>query len=268
MQGLFSVASRQDIYNNILAQLQGDDRIIGIISFGAQDKTFSDDFDGIDLLAVLANPTVIDIVFSLWVKRLQDFFAMLSVYEPIISYPNYHIAFLLNDYLSIELHLQALNKLVLIGTEWCVAYDEEKQLSGYLEHYSSTPEERLGALYQKQMRIIWKPIVSCVTALQRDNLWLAISELSDLREKLVEIAGLRQGQYTQEFQNLHHLPDMFLVQLRHTMPTNVNAVAIRRALRVTINLLFQESSLLDAQYGMPYTHKLEHKLSGLVDLLA
>ena len=116
------------------------------------------------------------------------------------------------------------------------------------------------------MGTIWKPVVSCVRELRRRNLWKAIAELEILRRQMVEIAGVRHLEFTQGYINMELLPEMFLVQLRHTLPTNINETAIRRSLKITLKMLFAETIILDEQFDTTYTQELEGRLSNFVEL--
>lgn len=266
MSGVFTPQRREEVYQNLLEQLINDARITGIITFGAENNTFTDDYDGIELLVIIEKPSIIDIVFTLWVKRLRDMFNDQSSFDPILDNDLHTAWILLDDYLKIGLQFRAVNRFHLVGTDWCVSFDREGYIAKYLETRTMTREQYIQTLYENHMKGVWKPIVSCVTAIRRGNLWRAVSELENLRTHLVEIAGLNHLQFTHGYQNMNNLPEMFLIQLRHTLPTNITDKAIRRSLHMGVQMLFQEAHILDQRYNTTYTQQLEVPLMNLVEL--
>ena len=74
MSTLFTPQQRQETYDSLLSQFMSDTRITGILSLGGADQVFADDDAGIDLLVIIEKPSIIDIVFTLWIKRLEDMF--------------------------------------------------------------------------------------------------------------------------------------------------------------------------------------------------
>ncbi|PJF34170.1 MAG: hypothetical protein CUN57_00235, partial [Phototrophicales bacterium] len=136
----------------------------------------------------------------------------------------------------------------------------------YLDKRMMTREQHIRITYEQHMQTIWNPVVTCVREINRNNLWKAASELEILRKHMVEIAGLRHLEFTQDYHRMHSLPEMFQVQLRHTLPTSVTPVAIRRALKITLSMLFAETTLLDEHFGTSYTEKLQDRLTQFVEL--
>jgi len=268
MSMLFTPAQRQNIYDTILNQLMDDNRITGILAIGTKDAVFADADDTIDLLVIIEKPSIIDIVFTLWVKRMEDLFEDQMLFRIILHEDTHQVSILLNNFLQVSVQFRALNRFHLVGDDWCIAFDRSDHIQDYLANRRQTREQHIQATYKRHIRIIWKPIVGCVRELRRDNLWKANAQLEVLRRHLVEIAGLRHLQFTQDYENMDLLPEMFLVQLRHTLPTNISDTGIRRALKVTLGLLFNETTELDMQFDTHYTVELEERLSAFVDTYA
>ncbi len=266
MTTLFTPAQRQQIYDDILILLKADTRITGVISIGARDATFSDDNDSINLLVIIEKPSIIDILFTLWVKRLEDHFVDAVLFNFILNEQDHKLDILLDNYLQVTLQFRAINRFHLVGDDWCVVFDHINHIQQYIDNRKLTREQHIRKTYNNHMKTIWQPIVSCVRELRRDNLWKANAELETLRRHLIEIAGLRHLQFTQDYDNMSLLPEMFLVQLRHTLPTNTTDTAIRRALKMTVSMLLTETNQLDIQFDTAYTQQLEQNLNSLVDL--
>ena len=266
MTGLFTPQRRQAVYDNLLKQFKDDDRVTGIISTGAVDKAFADDHDSIDLLVIIEKPSIIQIVFTLWIKRLEDLFKAESSFDFIVNQKLNYLSILLNDFLQINVQIRALNRFYLVGTDWCIAFDRDGHIQKYMDKRIMTREQHVRSLYEGHVHAIWKPVASCVRELRRQNLWKALAELEILRKHLVEITGLRHHEFTQDYLNLELLPEMFLVQLRHTLPTNISDNAIRRSLKTTLGMLFAETTVLDEKFKTTYTQQLQSRLSSFVEL--
>lgn len=266
MTDLFTPQQRQDIYDTLVHQFENDTRITGIISFGATDNAFADDNSGIDLLIIIEKPSIIDIVFTLWVKRLQTLFKSDTPFNFIINNDLNRLSILLDNYLQLSFQFRALSRFYLVGTDWCLIFDRNEHVLNYLDKRSKSREQYVKSTYITHMGTIWNPIVGCVRELRRRNLWKAVSELEILRNHMVEIAGLRHLEFTQDYINMGLLPEMFLVQLRHTLPTSINETAIRRSLKITLGMLFAETIALDEQFDTAFTEQLESRLSDFVEL--
>lgn len=266
MTQLFTSQQRQTIYDIILHQLKNDQRITGIIVLGTRDEPFSHPADSIDLLVIIEKPSIINIVFTLWVKRLEDLFDSEMSFNTIIDEDLNYVALLLDNYLQIGVQFRSVNRFNLVGTDWCVAFDRKNLIQNYLDKRMKTREQHVQALYKSHMLAIWHPVVGCVRELRRENLWKAVAELEILRKHTVEVAGLRYLEFTQDYRNMSQLPEMFLVQLRHTLPTNITPTAIRRSLKITLGLLFAETHVLDEHYNTSYTQDLKRRLNDIVEL--
>lgn len=266
MIAIFTPDERQEIYDFILKQLVNDSRITGILTMGAEDEAFVDDADGINLLVIIEKPSIIDIVFTLWVKRLEDLFAPDSSYAILINEDLHDVSILLDNYLQISVQIRSVNRFHLVGNDWCVVYDRKGLIRDYLDKRMMTREQHIRATYEQHMQAIWNPVVTCVREINRHNLWKAASELEILRKHMVEVAGLRHLEFTQDYRRMHFLPEMFQVQLRHTLPTSVTPVAIRRALRITLSMLFEETAILDEHFNTSYTDQLQNRLTKFVEL--
>ena len=266
MTELFTPQQRQDVYDALLSQFQGDKRITGILSLGAAETAFADEHSGITLLVIIEKPSIIDIVFTLWVKRLETLFQPQTSFSFIIDDALHNLSILLDNYLQISCQFRAVNRFHLVGDDWCIVFDRQGHIRHYLDKRAQTREQHVKTTYEARMSLIWHPIVGCVRELRQQNLWKAIAELDILRKHMVEIAGLRHLEFTQDYVNMKSLPEMFLVQLQYTLPTSISQTAIRRSLKLTLGMLFIETAILDEQCGTSYTQQLEARLGEFVEL--
>ena len=62
------------------------------------------------------------------------------------------------------------------------------------------------------------------------------------------------------------MPEMFLINLRHTLPTSISTIAMKRALRTAISIFFAEARGLDEQLGLSAVGDLEERMIDFIDL--
>ena len=265
MTNLFTPQQRQDIYNILLNQFKDDNRITGILSLGSAETPFADDNAEIDLVVIIEKPSIIKILFTLWVKRLEVLLKSETSYNFILNEDSNRLAILLDNFLEINIQFRVVNRFFLVGNDWRVEFDRKGYIRSYLDKRNQTREHYVKTTYETHMGTIWQPVVGCVREIRRQNLWRAIAELEILRRQMVEVAGLRHLEFTQNYINMGLLPEMFLIQLRHTLPTAITETAIRRSLKTTLSMLFIETAALDEHFETAYTEQLQQRLSEFVE---
>lgn len=266
MTTIFTPEQRQDLYDKILQQLKDDNRVTGIFSMGATDASLAGDADSINLLVIIEKPSIIDIVFTLWVKRLEDMIKSDEPFHVILAEDTHTVNLLTPHYLQITVQFRSVNRFYLVGNDWLIVFDRDQHLRDYLDKREQSRDQAIRNVYTQHMESVWLPVVSCLREIKHDNLWKAIAELNILRKLVVEVAGLRHLEFTEAYRNMDYLPEMFLVLLQHTLPASVTANAIHKSLKATLNMLFDETAVLDNQYNTDFTDQLEHRLSSYVEL--
>jgi hypothetical protein len=81
-----------------------------------------------------------------------------------------------------------------------------------------------------------------------------------IRQQTVQLAAMNYNVDTRNYSEVDQLPEMLLIKLRHTLPTGVDPVAIRRALHATTDLFFQQATLLEKRIDLKLADELRTKM--------
>ncbi len=243
IQALFTPERRQEVLDDLIMFFRADDDIAGLVLVGADTPTVAvnDPYGGLWLRVVLKNGAVFPSVYTKWRKRLYHVLPAAYLYDETLEPDQVQLHLLLDDYLEISLLFTRLVDLRAVRKPWCVLFDqtEAKDIRPTLE--ATQDEQRVSApvrTYQELMQRSWQPIVRCVAALKRGETWRALHMLDQVRDAMIQIAAINHNLEARGYAEVDQLPEMFLVRLRHTLPTDSSEVAIRRALRMTLQLFF------------------------------
>lgn len=269
MAELFTPERRTEILENLLIFLQTDEQVSGVVMVGSTADDFRDTYSDINLLVIVADSLPVYPVYHKWKTRFTALYNRLSGFEMRQDGECYHFGCLLDNYLGLEMQFLKLEKLVATRKPWKIAFDRAGNLATHLER--TYAEEQLAAPvreYKRIMETIWQPILKCVAALRRDEIWRALYLLEDLRDSAVRIAGMNHGVDTYGFTAVDHLPEMFLVHLRHTIPTSTSTPAIRRALKTAVILLFREAVLFEDRMSIASNAHLRKRILEYIEAYA
>ena len=137
--------------------------------------------------------------------------------------------------------------LAAVSKPWCVIFDQtlSEDIEKTLE--ASYSAERIAAptrFYRQMMTTIWQPILKCVAGTQSPTKHgVALYMLDEIREQTIQLAAMNYDIDTANYAEVDQLPEMLLIKLRHTLPTSTSNVSIRRALRTTLVLFFQQAGI-------------------------
>jgi predicted nucleotidyltransferase len=261
MAELYTSERRAEILENLLTFFQTDEQIVGLVLVGSGAVGFRDAYSDINLLVVADNEIPVYALFHKWNTRLNALYPRLTAFEQVNSNEAYHIRCLLENYLALDLQFIKLRRLSAYNQPWQVVVDRTGEM---LERLEKTYAEELTTApireYTRIMETVWMPILKCVAALRRNEIWRALYLLEELRKQAVELAGMNHGLDTRGFTAVDRLPEMFLVHLRHTIPTSTSTPAVRRALRTTVVLLFGEISTLEDRLSLPRASALRQRI--------
>ena len=103
------------------------------------------------------------------------------------------------------------------------------------------------------------------TAAQRGQLWKALYELEQVRDRAIELRGLRENLETKHFRHVDQLPLEFLSTIQRSMPISLEREEIIRALRVATDCFTAEAvhldTILNQELGIHFRRKLQHYLA-------
>ncbi|MEO1287165.1 MAG: aminoglycoside 6-adenylyltransferase [Chloroflexota bacterium] len=244
MTVLFSQRRRVDVLDKLTAFFSADSAIAGLVLVGSSADTITDDFSGLDFLVVVSNGAVFPSVYRKWKYRLRDIFDVAYEYEAESGIDRASYAMMLSDYLEVTFFFTPYKSLVVHRRPWHIIFDQtaSEDLSSTLQARFRT--ERIvgpARTYQLMVNSIWQPILKCVAALNRNEIWRALHMLERIRHQTIELAALNHDLDMRHYNEVDQLPDEILTHMAQTMPNSTNRVAIREALLATTHLFFRQA---------------------------
>lgn len=268
MTPIFSPQRRDEVLENLRTFLQADEQVAGVVLLGPLAQGRQDLFGGLALQIVVKNGAVFPSLYRKWKQRLQALFPAAYLFEENVTEHSARLHLMLSDYLELDLHLVRLAHLRARRKPWKVLFDQTlaNELEGKLNAtYQPSPHDRPTRLYQETMSTVWRPIVRCVAAVKRGDVWQAIYMLDTLRHLTIQIAAVNHDLEAAEFAEVDQLPEMLLIRLRHTVPTSLSQTALRRALRTTVLLLFSEAEQLEQKLGVELASEVQRRMRPFVE---
>ena len=110
------------------------------------------------------------------------------------------------------------------------------------------------------MASFWYYIVHAHVAIQRGKYWRAYFEIETIRNRTIELRGLRENLETERFRDVDRLPISFLNELAASRPAALNAEALLIGLKQTMACFFKEAEAYDAQVGLRLGYQLQRKI--------
>jgi len=268
MQSIFTVERRQQVLDNLITFFKADEGINGVVLVGSTAEGFADHYSDINLLLVVRNGVILQSAFLKWRERLLTLYAVTSSFEIRASDHEHHLTCLLHNSLILSLTFIKQSQIKIAHPQWKVIEDRtaDTHLDELLTH--AHQNDRVQAPRRQLDEVInhiWWDIAKCMTAIQRDELWRALHLLERVRHSCIELAAVHYDVNIVDDYHVDQLPEMFLVHLRHTVPTNMTAHAIRRSLRTAVLLLFGEAEAVAQQSGLESVAHIEQQMITLMD---
>lgn len=258
---LFSSEERQEVPDRILIALRTDDRIAGVLIVGSGAIGFEDSYSDIDLSVVVAAEKDVFPVFREWKEQIENLFPVIHCFETTYGLNNYLYGFLLDGFLELDIGFLCLANLFAKRERWNIAFDRSGKIENImLSSWENRPHPDIQADYFSRINSIWHYITHVVIALKRSQPWKALHYLEVIRNRTVELAGLRNGLETRHFRQVDQMPDEFLVELQKTLVSSTNTAEIMRALKATTTCFFREARGLDKMLGCNVASDLELKM--------
>lgn len=238
---MFTPFDREKILQQILAGLEPDHRILSVVLVGSGAIGFNDEFSDIDLVAVVDPQYPATDIFQDWVQRLRDDQPVIEWFEISFNADNHLAGFLLDGCLEIDFGVVTPGELVAKRPHWRVVYDRSGKVNAQLQ-WSWVSHQTAGVLetVEQYRRSTWHYITQTAFSVQRGQLWRAMHNLEEVRNRTIRLAGLRYGLETSHFREVDKLPEDIRVRLATTLVQNATAAEIMRALKQTVALFFQE----------------------------
>ena len=263
----YSPATREATLNRLLTALQSDKRITSLLVVGSGAEGFEDDHSDIDLCAVTTSADDVRPAFQEWGVKIHE---MLSVFHSLESVrgPNVYLwVCLLENFLEIDLCFLCLDDLKATRNRWKTVFDHSGKIEDIMQSsWENRPKPDLEEAYRSRLSPIWHCIKHAAIAVQRKEPWRAIFELEQIRDRTIELRGLRDGLETKRFRHVDQMSEDFLKGLERTLVLSLRDVDIMNALKAATACFFQEARHFDEMLDLKLAERFETKMKAYLEL--
>lgn len=268
-ENLFSPQEREKILNRLLSALKGDPRIAGVLVVGSGAVGFDDCYSDIDLSVVATKEKDVLPVYQEWRARIEKLLPVIHYCEVIYGPNDYLYAFLLDAFVELDAGFVCLANLLARRQRWKIAFDRSGKIEDIMRSsWEKKPKVDTKAGYLNRIDGIWHYIIYVPVALKRGQPWMALHYLEIIRNRTVELAGLRHRLETKNFRCVDQMPRGFLIELQKSLVSSLDYAAIMNALRVATTCFFHQARALDQMLGLNVAGHLESKMHTYIQLFA
>lgn len=263
----YSPATREAILDCLLTALQSDKRLVGLLVVGSGAEGFEDDHSDIDLCAVTTSVDDVRPAFQEWDKKIRQMLPMFHSLESPRA-PNVYLwVFLLENFLEIDLCFLCLNDLRATRNRWKTVFDHSGRIEDIMQSsWENRPKPNLEEAYCSRINSIWHCIKHATIAAQRGQPWRAIYELEQIRDRAIELRGLREELETKRFRHVDQMSEDFLKGLEQTLVLSLKGVDIMNALKAATVCFFNEARQYDKILNLDFAWRFETKMKAYLEL--
>jgi len=263
----YSPEYRQDTLDRVLAALEADERIIGVLVVGSGAVGFDDDYSDIDLCIVCPDDQT-HAIYQDWQGRFEKLLSVIHCCPVTYSPSSYLYALLLDGFLELDAGFIGIGSLAAKRERWKVALDRSGKIASIMTaSRESRPPTDLKFEYLRRVEGIWHYVLHVGAALRRGQPWKALHYLETIRNRTIELAVLRRGLDIGHFRDADRLPEDLLAELQETIPTKVEDSEIIRVLERAIGCFFREAQEYDRMLALDYSATLEPRIREFLGLL-
>ena len=258
----FSPAWREHVLDRTLSLLEADARIAGAIIVGSGAVGFEDKYSDIDLCVVIAEEHDAVAVFQSWRQIIEQSLPVIHCFEAVYGKGSYLWGFLLEGFLEMDVGFVDFDNLSARRPRWKIAFDRSGKIEAIMRSTSrEISPPTIEKEYLRLVNSIWHFVIHVAVALERGQPLRALHYLEALRNRTVELAGLRLGLDTGHFRQVDEMPQDILSGLEPTLPLSIAAPEIMRALRAATECFFREAQALEANLGLEVGTKLNARMN-------
>lgn len=255
---LYTPARRQDLLDRLLAALEADTRLAGVVLVGSGAIGFHDRYSDLDLSVAVAAGEDVLAVWRSWRPRVAELAPVLAGAEVIYSTESCLHVLLLEGFLEVDLGFNSLASMVAKRPEWRVVFDrtgvlEEQMARTWAARPQEAPEEYLA----RRLDGIWHHVMKAAVAICRQQPWAAVEAIQLIRGRALDLACQRLGLESRDGRTAHRLPPESRQRLELTLPADTGAAELARALRAVVAAFFAEALPLSAAFGSTTAQSLQ-----------
>jgi len=155
--------------------------------------------------------------------------------------------YLFDNYLELNISFQYEGSLLIRKANWKVVLDKSGEIEKKVSKSWITYQENEKSLRKDVNEKVksyaietWHFVFHCAIAIKRKKYWRTIGELDILRNRLIELKGLRYSVSTRRFREVDSFPEDELKIIQTTMVVDSSWEALARCLHLLTDAIYDE----------------------------
>lgn len=214
---MYTIEDRQQLLDDLRSLAEGIERVQGMILVGSGAYGYRDRYSDLDVVVAVDESSQVPAVHHALVSALgRDYWAWKhKVYRH--ESDIFVSCFLFPGYLELDLGVWSLRKLRATKAHWQVIFDRRApELLEQLRRTLPASVPNLEETARDSMTYMWQFMRGALVAMRRGNYIKAFKEMEYIRDKVSELAALREGVYHDVAKELGRLTPAFVERLGET----------------------------------------------------
>ena len=250
---LFTPADRESAKEYLVNLAKENTEIIAGVLLGSASYGYIDELSDIDFCVVVDHEENIEKTMSYMHKGVRAY-RTLFCFEQLTQ--RRLQVYLLDNYLEINISFQPANNIYIKKGNWKVVMDNsgviEAEINKSWAAYQEAQKEKAisNDVHEKVKSYaneVWHFLFHCAIAIKRKKYWRVIGELDIVRNRLIELKGLRYSVSTGRHREVDNLPEHELNIIRMTMVSDTSRETLIRCLSLLIDAIYDELDIHGAK---------------------
>lgn len=247
---LFTLKEREAAKEYLVAHANKNADIISCILLGSASYGYIDELSDVDFCVVINQEDNIEKVMFYMSEGVK-------AYNPLLCFEQLTQrrlqVYLLDNYLELNVSFQSVGSIHIKKSNWKVVLDksgevETEAIKSWTAYQETQNEKTLHKDVDEKVKSYanetWHFLFHCAIAIKRKKYWRTIGELDILRNRLIELKGLRYSISTGRYREVDDLPKDELEIIQKIMVTDSSWEALVRCLDLLTDAIYDE---FDAQ---------------------
>jgi predicted nucleotidyltransferase len=262
---LFTPEQRQEYLDRLLAALEADDRLAGVLIVGSGATGFDDEYSDLDLVVVVADGHDPETVWQEWRDPIARLLPVVRCGDVRYGPGSYLWVVLLEGLLELDVGFVCFATLAARRARWKVAFDRSGRIEEAMRRsWQERPVPDVRAAHLRAVDSIWHYLLRAVAGVKRGQPWAAVHELEQVRSAAIRLGALRLGLENKHCREVHEMPPDFLADLEQTLPRTTDAPELLRAICAASTCFFRQArELLEPEAVSEMEERMEGYLGAV-----
>ena len=234
---LYTEMDREQLLDDLRALAEGMARVQGMVLVGSGAYGYRDRYSDLDVVVVVEQSSSVSAVHDALISALE-------LERPVLKHkvyrhePDIFVSCLLfPGYLELDLGVWSLTKLRATKGHWTVVFDRRAPaIDERLHHTEPSSLPNLQETARESMTYMWQFIRGALAASARGNQIKAFKEMEYLRDKVAELAALREGIQHDVAKELGRIQSSVIERLQATYEGSMDQAGSMARLRTLVEL--------------------------------